>query len=1137
MKKYLFILISNILFPLVGNSTVGQRIYISPLYYTITQDVTVYSSTSYALGEVMVGLQDGWGNGNASGNVTLSRTVKYNGYDYTVGRIGKWAFRDNTKMTSVTTPHTVRTIGNEAFMNCTALKTVTITPFSEINSTILSWNSISPNAFKGCESLETIEYKGPNLYISESAFYGCKSLKSFPFDKLPSISNSAFYGCESLSDITLNMVNIGDNAFVNCTSLASVTFTANQLNIGSDAFKGCGKLRRVTSYMDAEHFTSLPSEKCFSGISTKAVLYVPNGMKSYYENDANWHAAFPQIKAIAPSLGETFSADIPVGNQTMRLTFEVTNVENMEVEITSSECDITSPIDLIIPSEISYLDWDFSIVGIRSSVFTSIQNIHSVTVGWRQPFDVADNFTSIPDDAVLYVPAGTKHRYEAIESWQNFSQIVESSPISVGDITSMVGSDVNIPVFLNNTDIIKGIQFKLTLPRGVSLKEKEDGELNVSLTDRTDGMTIMGRKDPDSENSYLFLLFSLDGNPLNGNEGAILNADLEIDPNASLGKCNMIIEDVRMATSTFNTITPDAASSELVILSDVRNIDFTDMKVKKLCLSQWDLNDDEELDTKEAAQIISLGDVLAGNTDITSFNELQYFTGLTTISSGDFMNCTNLSSVIIPRNVTTIEEGAFDDCKQLSSISVDENNKIYDSRNNCNAIINTETNTLELGCVNTVIPNSVETIGSNAFKDWSNLTSLDIPNSVTTIGQGAFSGCYGLTVLNIPESVTFIAEDAFYGCRGLSSIVIEDNNKVYDSRDNCNAIVETGTNKLLMACINTTIPSSITAIGKDAFRDLSGIVSLVIPDQVTSIGENAFDGCNNLKIVKLKNVTPIVVSDNVFSNRANTSLYVPIESVNEYINSNSWNTFKVIKGYPDGDVNQNGETDVVDVVDIARYVVSTPRGVFDENLADLNYDDQVNVADAVVLVNEIAGDINWSRSMRRVLQDDHNDLLSLTENGDHTLSLQLDGSSHYVAFQLDLITPANVDVAEIRLNSLRKQKHQLFYNKVNERKWRVVALSTSNREFEGSSGELLNIMLDGFTSNDVLVDNIHFVTAEGIDVPFDNICLSKEGATTGINNRYADTDHQKRIYNLKGQRLTAPDKNINIKDGKKVINK
>lgn len=1134
MKKHLFILISNILFPFVGNSTVGQRIFVGQLTYTITQDVTVYSSTSYSLGEVMVGLENGWTNGNASGNITLSRTVKYNGYEYSVGRLGKWAFRENTMMTSISTPHTIRTIEEEAFLDCTALKTVTITPFSEYNSTTLSWNSISSGAFRGCESLETVEYEGPALYIGENSFSGCRSLQSFPFDKLQSISNSAFYGCEALSNLTLGMVNIGDNAFENCTSLASVTFTANKLNIGSNAFKGCGKLRRVTSYMDAEHFTSLPSDNCFSGISPKAVLYVPNGMKSYYENDANWHAAFPQIKAIAPSLGETFSIDIPVGNQTMRLTFEVTNVENMEVEITSSECNSTSPIDIVIPTEISYLDWDFSIVGIRASVFTNIQNIHSLTVGWRQPFEVSDNFNNIPNDAILYVPAGTKHRYEAIESWQNFSQIVELGPISVGDITSMVGLNANLPVVLNNTDIIKGIQFKLTLPQGVFLKET-DGELNISLTERTEGMTIMGRKDPDSENSYLFVLFSLDGSSLTGNEGAILNADLEIDPDAPLGKYNMIIEDVRMATSTFNTITPAAASSELMILTDVRDIDFVENKVKSLCISQWDLNDDEELDTKEAAQVKSLSDVFAGNTEITSFDELRYFTGLTTISSQDFNGCTNLSSLVIPRNVTTIEEGAFNDCKQLSSISVDQNNKVFDSRNNCNAIINTGTNTLLFGCVNTIIPNSVETIGSNAFKDRSNMTSLDIPNSVTTIEHGAFNGCYGLTVLNIPESVTSIGENAFGGCRGLSSIIVDENNTHYDSRDNCNALIETETNILLFACVNTTIPNSITAIGNDAFRNLSGIISLIIPKQVTNIGENAFDGCNNLKVVKLKNTTPIAINANVFSNRSNASLYVPVESVNEYINSNSWNTFKMIKGYPDGDVNQDGETDVVDVVDIARYVVSTPRNVFDENLADMNYDDNVNVADAVVLVNEIAGDTNWSRSMK-VLQDDYDDLLSLTENEDHTLSLQLDGNGHYVAFQFDLTLPANVDVAQMRLNSLRKQKHQLLFNKVNERLWRVIALSTSNREFEGSSGELLNIMLDGFISS-VLIDNIHFVTAEGIDVLFDAISLSKDGTSTGIYNIPTDTFHQQRIYNLNGQRLPAPDKTINIIGGKKIIKK
>lgn len=1149
MKKCLYIQALLFLLPTISRSTVGQQIFDYPLTYTITKDVVVYSSTSYAFGEVMVGINNGWTNGNASGAVKINQTIKYNNYNYTVGRLAKWAFRENTQMTSISIPNTIKTIEQEAFYNCTSLRAVTITPHTD-------YNSIAQSAFYGCESLESVDFSGTTLYVGENAFYGCRNLQSFPFEKVPYISNSSFYGCETLSSITLNMENIGNNAFENCTSLSSVTFTSNQLNIGSNAFKGCEKLRRVTSYMDSEHFTSLPSDNCFSGISPKAVLYVPNGMKSYYENDANWHAAFPQIQAIAPSLGETFSADIPVGNQTMRLTFEVINVENMEVEITSSECNITSSIDLILPTEISYLDWDFSIVGIRASVFTDIQNIQTITVGWRQPFDVSNNFSNIPVDAILYVPAGTKNRYEAIESWQNFSQIVEMGPISVGDITSMVGLNVNLPVVLNNTDIIKGIQFKLTLPQGASLKET-DGELNVSLTERTEGMTIMGRKDPDSENSYLFILFSLDGNPITGNEGAIVNADLEIDLNAPVGKCNMVIEDVRMATSTFNTLTPDATSSELKILTDIRDIEFVEPEVKTLCISQWDLNDDEELDTKEAAEVNNLGDVFAGNTDITSFDELRYFTGLTAISSQDFNGCTNLSSIVIPRNVTTIEEGAFDDCKQLSSISVDDNNSVYDSRNNCNAIINTASNTLVFGCVNTVIPNSVEAVGSNAFKDLSNLTSLDIPNSVTTIGQGAFNGCYGLTLLdipngvttigqdafngcygltllNIPESVTSIGHNAFGGCLGLNSIVVDENNTHYDSRNNCNAIIESETNNLLLACVNTTIPNTIAAIGNDAFRNLSGITSLIIPNQVESIGENAFNGCNNLKVVKLKNTTPIAINANVFSNRANASLYVPIESVNNYINSSSWNTFKVIKGYPNGDVNQDGVTDVVDVVDIARYVVSTPRTVFDENLADLNYDDLVSVADAVVLVNEIAGNTNWSLA-RKISQDNYDDLLSLTENEDQTLSLQLDGNGHYVAFQFDLILPVNVDVAQMRLNSLRKQKHQLLFNKVSERLWRVVALSTSNQEFVGSSGELLNIMLDGITSNDVLIENIHFITAEGIDVSFNAISLSTDGTTTGISRMSNDKDHQQRVYNLNGQLLPAPNKNVNIIGGKKVI--
>lgn len=1171
MKRYLVIFIIAYLFPIFGHSTTGQQIYIYPITYTITKDVVVYSSNSYALGEVMVGINNGWTNGNASGNVTINRTIKYNNYQYTVGRLGKWAFKENTQMTSITIPNTIRTIEEESFLRCSSLRNVTITPYPD-------YNSISSNAFQDCESLESVVFDGSTLYVGESAFSGCKNLQSFPFEKVPSISKSSFAGCKALLDITLNMNKIGENAFINCTSLSSVTFTNEKLDIGKKAFYGCEKLRTVTSFMTKENFTSLPSDNCFSGISSKAVLYVLNGMVSDYENDANWHAAFPNIKAIAPSLGETFSVDIPINNGSLKLTFEVTDVENMEAIITSCECEIYSPKDLVLPSEISYHDWHFSIVGISTSAFTNIQNIHSVEVGWRQPFDATNNFCNLPDDAILYVPAGTKHRYEAFESWQMFSDIIELSPISLGDASSLVGSNVVIPIILNNnTEVVEGVQFRLTLPNGVSIKE-ENGELKTSLTQRTEGMTTMGRKDPDSVNSYMFLLFSLNGNPITGNEGAIMNVDLEIDSDAEIGKKDMIIEDIHLTTSTFSTLYPATASSELQIYTNIRNIDFADAKVKALCVSQWDLNDDEELDTSEATAVKSLGGIFTGNGDITSFDELQYFTGISTISLHEFNHCNNLTTVVIPSNVTIIEKGAFDGCYSLSSIVVDEENTNYDSRAYCNAIIESNTNTLVYGCMNTVIPNSVNVIGRQAFKNCSGLTTLDIPSSVTiieeeafsgcnslstleipnsviTIGEGAFAGCNSLTALEIPNCVTTIGEGAFaecnslitlsisnsvanigegafYNCSGLITIVVDENNTSYDSRENCNAIIETETNKLVLGCVNSFIPNGIATIGNDAFMNNKELTKIIIPQSVTSIGENAFSGCK-LTIVKLKNTMPIDIHENVFSNRSKATLYVPMGCIDDYMTSNYWNEFKALKAYPDGDVNQDGEIDVVDVVDIARFVVGTKRDRFDEYIADMNNDDIVNVADAVSLVNFIAGDTNFARSSRYV--DMKDDALSLIQNTDRSLSLELESNRQYTAFQFDLTLPEDIEVIKISLNSQRKQKHQLLYNKVSNGKYRVTALSTSNRVFIGTSGELINIAIDGKISGDIMIDNIHFVTAQGHDIPFNSIYLD-DSSTTGIDCLNDNTvRYLQRSYNINGQRIAVPQKGINIVGGKKVL--
>ena len=200
--------------------------------------------------------------------------------------------------------------------------------------------------------------------------------------------------------------------------------------------------------------------------------------------------------------------------------------------------------------------------------------------------------------------------------------------------------------------------------------------------------------------------------------------------------------------------------------------------------------------------VTEIGDSAFYGCGITSVNIPSC---VTKIGNSAFDGCSDLTSVNIPNSVTEIGEWAFRGCRGLTSINVDAENPVYDSRNNCNAIIETCTNTLILGCKKTIIPENVTSIGDSAFFDCRSLTSVNIPNSVTEIGEDAFFGCRGLTSVNIPNSVTKIGNSAFRGCRGLTFV---------------------------------NIPNSVTEIGEDTFFGCRGLTrdkSLLFEDNVDSI--------------------------------------------------------------------------------------------------------------------------------------------------------------------------------------------------------------------------------------------------------------------------------------------------------------
>ena len=255
---------------------------------------------------------------------------------------------------------------------------------------------------------------------------------------------------------------------------------------------------------------------------------------------------------------------------------------------------------------------------------------------------------------------------------------------------------------------------------------------------------------------------------------------------------------------------------------------------------------------------------IAAFASCSAFTSITIPNSVTSIGASAFNGCTSLTSITIPNSVTNVGESAFSKCTSLTTITLPDG---VLSVNDWTFSGCTQLTSVKMG-------ENVTSIGQFAFENCQSLSAITIPDKVQNIGPYAFTNCTALTSITIPENVTNISWNILSYCKALSSIIVSDQNTTFDSRDNCNAIVETATNTIIATCTQSTIPTTVTSIGDCAFYGRADLTHIAIPDQITTIGIAAFRDCKSLESVVIGDNLKIIDESAFLSCTAMTSFSV-----------------------------------------------------------------------------------------------------------------------------------------------------------------------------------------------------------------------------------------------------------------------
>lgn len=625
--------------------------------------------------------------------------------------------------------------------------------------------AIADQAFKGNTLIQTVSLPNSVKTIGSEAFNACSSLRSVTMPGVVEIKNDAFLDCEVLDDVTFpeTLTTIGNQAFKNC-NIQNLYIPAGVTAFGTDALTNNRfatiEVADANSIFDSRNNCNMLVET-----STNKVLYgsdaafIPDGIEIIGQKAFLGRQGLANL-VIPASLKEIQANAFEGCTSLASVTFHPTGSLTTLGDYVFKDCSALT---------ISTLPETITFQKMGNGVFQNCTAITSFTI--PNTLFVIKNDTFSGCSSLTNVDFGTGVKTINNRAFQDCSSLTN---VDFGSkITSIGASAFDGCTSLTSIHIpaqVLSIFDRAFAGTGKSLTSITVDAANTYFTD-------------DGGKNVLMKNSSTQRDIIAGCDASIIPNDTQNILNGAFMNCEGLVH--------------------LTLPSTLKAI------------GEWAFANCTSLQSVDVSQSTYQYFYSFEDYAFTNCTALETFTFAPvnrTIGEWMFKGCTNLKTINVPSTITGIGIGAFEECTGLTSVT---------------------------------LPDNMNNIAQDVFKNCSSLTTVNLPSQLTQLRDRVFEGCTSLQALTIPAGMTSVSKTSLRGCESLAHLSVASGNTNFDSRNDCEAIIETSTNKLRHGSLNTVIPHDVTAIDEYAFSGRN-FTTFTLPAQVTEVAYSAFERCRNM---------------------------------------------------------------------------------------------------------------------------------------------------------------------------------------------------------------------------------------------------------------------------------------------------